>query len=101
MTFAETLAGWPQVERRQKILELLREQRTLKSADLADRFGANQATVRRDLQGLAHEFGVRLIHGDATILTPGGASVLQEVDLATKQVTNLEAKTTSRGRRRP
>jgi DeoR family transcriptional regulator of aga operon len=93
MTFAETLAVWPQVERRQKILELLREQRTLKSADLAGRFGANQATVRRDLQGLAHEFGVRLIHGDATILAPGGASVLQEVDLATKQVTNLEAKT--------
>lgn len=85
--------AWPQVERRQKILELLREQRTLKSADLADRFGVNQATVRRDLQALAEEFGVRLVHGGATILAAGANPVLDEVDLETKQVTNLEAKT--------
>lgn len=93
MMNGEGLTVWPQVERRQKILELLREQRTLKSADLADRFGVNQATVRRDLQALAHEFGVRLVHGGATILAAGTNPVLDEVDLETKQVTNLEAKT--------
>lgn len=93
MTTSEPGAGLPQVERRQKILELLREQRTLRSADLADLFNVNQATVRRDLQALAHEFGVRLVHGGATILAAGPSSVLEEVDLETKQVTNLAAKT--------
>jgi DeoR/GlpR family transcriptional regulator of sugar metabolism len=85
---------WLQVERRLKVLELLREQRTLKSAELADRFGVNIATIRRDFQALAEESGIRLIHGGATMITAGGGSVLDEIDLATKQVTNLEAKRT-------
>jgi DeoR family transcriptional regulator of aga operon len=93
MIVGEAVSAWPQVERRQRILELLREQRTLKSADLIDQFGVTQATVRRDLQALADEFGVRLVHGGATILATPRSSVLAEMDLETKQVTNLGAKT--------
>ena len=93
MMVSETAPAWPQVERRQRILELLREQRTLKSAELVDQFGVTQATVRRDLQALADEFGVRLVHGGATILATRESGVLAEMDLETKQVTNLETKT--------
>jgi DeoR family transcriptional regulator of aga operon len=85
---------WLQVERRLKVLELLREQRTLKSAEMADRFGVNIATIRRDFQALAGEYGVRPIHGGATMITVGGGLVLDEIDLETKQVTNLDAKRT-------
>lgn len=93
MMVSEAVAAWPQVERRQRILELLREQRTLRSSDLVEQFGVTQATVRRDLQALADEYGVRLVHGGATILATPKGHVLAEVDLETKQVTNLAAKT--------
>lgn len=85
-------ALFPQ-DRQQLILELLETQGSLASSDLADSLGVNPATIRRDLRSLAEQGLIDLVHGGAR--RGGGARPLvREVDLLTKQVTNLAAKRT-------
>lgn len=78
-------------DRQQRILELLRTQTSVASSNLADLLGVNQATIRRDLKALADEGYVHLVHGGAR-RADQGAPLVHEVDLATKQVTNVHLK---------
>lgn len=78
-------------QRRQRILELLRSRGIVRSATLAGNLDVDVATVRRDLRALSLDHPIRLVHGGAAF-THHPEAVLHELDLATKQVTNLEAK---------
>ena len=79
------------MDRQQAILEVLQEERSLATADLAVRFAVNQATIRRDLRALARDHALTVVHGGA-VLHPRSGELVKEIDLPTKQVTNLEAK---------
>jgi DeoR family transcriptional regulator, fructose operon transcriptional repressor len=62
--------------RRQRILAALRERGFLSVADLAQRLGVSDMTVRRDLRRLRDLGEVRIVHGGASLLhgtlqTPG------------------------------
>lgn len=85
-------SGLP-VQRRARILDLLRSHGVVRTASLAAALNVDVATVRRDLRALSLDHPIRIVHGGAT-LAHRGPGVLQELDLATKQVTNLAAKRT-------
>lgn len=78
-------------DREHLILRMLDERGSVASSDLASSFGVNQATIRRDLKRLADQGMLSLVHGGAR-RAPGRGPLVHEVDLATKQVTNLDAK---------
>ncbi len=52
-------------ERRQAILRLLQEQGRVMVAELSERFGVSEVTVRSDLQALAHQGKIIRTHGGA------------------------------------
>ncbi len=82
------------VERRQKILELLQTEGVVNGAQLAEIFGVNVATVRRDLRYLADHHGVVVTYGGASLAPESSQPVQGENALIEKEVTNLEAKRT-------
>ncbi|ADR37547.1 DeoR/GlpR family DNA-binding transcription regulator [Oceanithermus profundus] len=59
--------------RRQKLLELLQAEGGLRTAELAQRLGASEATVRRDLAELERQGRLKRVHGGALPLQPGPA----------------------------
>lgn len=80
------------ITRRQKILELLQTEGVVNGAALAERFGVNVATVRRDLKYLAEHHGVRVTYGGASLVSDNAQPVQGEQNLKEKEVTDLEAK---------
>lgn len=54
-------------ERRMRIMELLREQKSVEIAELSELFAVAQETIRRDLKRLEDEGALRRTHGGATI----------------------------------
>ncbi len=56
-------------ERKEKIIALLSENRTMTTKSLAQALFTSEATVRRDLTGLETSGRVRRIHGGAELLT--------------------------------
>lgn len=54
-------------ERRMRIMELLREQKSVEIAELSELFAVAQETIRRDLKRLEEEGVLRRTHGGATI----------------------------------
>jgi DeoR/GlpR family transcriptional regulator of sugar metabolism len=58
-------AGVPARERRRRISGLVSEQGQVSVADLADRFGVTDVSIRRDLMILEDEGAVRRVHGGA------------------------------------
>lgn len=85
-------ALFPQ-DRQRLILEMLDAKGSLASSDIADSLGVNPVTIRRDLRNLADQGLLDLVHGGARrVAYPG--PLIREVDLHTKQVTNLSAKKT-------
>lgn len=56
-----------QIERRKEILNALLAQGTVKVSALAEQYGLNEATIRRDLKFLAQNNGVQLTYGGAYI----------------------------------
>ena len=79
-------------ERRYRILNILEAEGFVKGAELAERFGVNIATIRRDLRALAETHGIDVKYGGASLVRDSAHPVLREPDLEEKQVTNLEAK---------
>lgn len=82
------------VERRQRILELLRSERVVSGSELAALFNVNVATIRRDLRYLAEHHGVQVSYGGASLVDHDAGPVRGEPDLKEKEVTNLDAKRT-------
>jgi DeoR/GlpR family transcriptional regulator of sugar metabolism len=52
-------------ERRRAVLQVIRSETSVQTADLADRFGVSEMTIRRDLDELAEHGLVRRVHGGA------------------------------------
>lgn len=77
-------------DRQQLILGLVDLHGSVSSSELAESMGVNPATIRRDLRQLADKGLVHLVHGGARRAAP--SPLVREVDLMTKQVTNLNAK---------
>jgi DeoR family transcriptional regulator, aga operon transcriptional repressor len=61
----------PATVRRERIVELIEERGFVRVADLRDRFGISEVTLRADLDALAKESRVTRIHGGATATRSG------------------------------
>ncbi len=64
-------------ERRQRILQLLKEQGRVMVADLSKQFGVSEVTVRGDLQALARQGKLTRTHGGAVPVASGMAEELK------------------------
>lgn len=53
------------IERREKILEMLRKSGNVKVSDLVDIFHVDATTIRRDLKALADNEKVKMVYGGA------------------------------------
>ena len=52
-------------QRQQQILDMLRKEFSIRSAELSERFGVSEMTIRRDLEVLVEQGLVERIHGGA------------------------------------
>ena len=70
-------------ERQELILEIMKETRSIRISEIAERFSVSLETARRDLEYLQKKGVLRRVHGGANLVTSHRekASVLQEVDL--------------------
>ena len=59
-------------ERRNQIVELIHQKRTLKNTELMERFGISIETVRRDLEYLEHQGCLQRVYGGAVLKTSLG-----------------------------
>jgi DeoR family fructose operon transcriptional repressor len=76
-------------ERRKRIiLDVLRNQGTVKVVDLTEILSVSDMTVRRDINTLAAEGLLRKVHGGAVVLTP----LREEVTFASRQVEEPDKK---------
>ena len=66
-----TESSLPATVRRERIVELVEERGFVRVADLSDRFGISEVTLRADLDALAKESLVYRIHGGATAARSG------------------------------
>jgi len=57
------------LERKEEILKLLQEKRTVKANELAEKFSVSMETIRRDLSELESMKLIRRIHGGAVLYT--------------------------------
>jgi DeoR/GlpR family transcriptional regulator of sugar metabolism len=64
------------IERHQKLLELLRERRTMQLEPLAEAVGVSVSTVRRDLEALEEQGVVERTHGGAVYRGPQQHSIV-------------------------
>lgn len=79
-------------ERRfETILELLEEYKAVSVAQLCEKTGASEATVRRDLNTLAQQGRLNKVHGGAVVLESGQFEP-EEPDMNTKALLHVEEK---------
>jgi DeoR family transcriptional regulator of aga operon/DeoR family fructose operon transcriptional repressor len=76
-------------ERRQRILQLLKEQGRVMVADLSKQFGVSDVTVRGDLQSLARQGKLIRTHGGAV---PVAAAAVDELKLESRKRQHPEEK---------
>ncbi|WP_044639981.1 DeoR/GlpR family DNA-binding transcription regulator [Risungbinella massiliensis] len=76
-------------ERHRIILELLKQERYLKIAELADRLGVTKMTVRRDLSSLEEEGVLHRVHGGAQRV---GEEEIEELSHQEKLTLHMEEK---------
>ena len=77
-------------ERESVILDELREHGSLRVADLTERFGVTEETVRRDLRKLSDQGKLKRAHGGAVRIEPEEAEL--EVPYNQRRHTNIESK---------
>lgn len=65
-------------ERKQKIMELVREKRIVKVSELSRILSATEATVRRDLEDLQARNQLYRVHGGASAINPTSRMIAQE-----------------------
>jgi DeoR/GlpR family transcriptional regulator of sugar metabolism len=69
-------------ERQQLILETVQEDRQVTVAELSQRFGVSEVTIRRDLGELASQGALRRAHGGAVAALPPEPPVIQRMTQA-------------------
>jgi DeoR family transcriptional regulator, aga operon transcriptional repressor len=77
------------LERRKAIIQMLKTNGFVTGVDLAQEFGVNIATIRRDLKSLAEELDIELCYGGARLIEP---SFVLEQKMDEKMAQNIEAK---------
>lgn len=75
-------------ERRNQIIEMINEKRTLKNSELIERFGISIETVRRDLEYLERQGYLQRVYGGAILKTSFGT----EPEYASRFEENLDKK---------
>lgn len=60
-------------ERRNQIVELINQKRTIKNTELIERFGISIETVRRDLEYLENQGCLQRVYGGAVLKTSLGS----------------------------
>jgi DeoR/GlpR family transcriptional regulator of sugar metabolism len=63
-------------ERRNKILEIIHQEKIIKIKDITSQFNVSIATARRDLDILEEQLYIKRIYGGAALLTPSGTEPL-------------------------
>jgi len=76
------------VERQQRLLEILREQKAAQLETLAESLGVSTSTVRRDLEHLEQQGLIERTHGGAVYRGPQRQSIV----FAERLNTNVEQK---------
>lgn len=76
-------------ERRKNIIETLMKQGFVRASQLAQDYGVNIATIRRDLKSLSEEYKIELCYGGAKLV---GSSFVLEQRMDEKVSQNVEAK---------
>ena len=69
------------IERQEKILEILKERKSCSVVDLAKELMYSEATIRRDLTALSNEMKIRKTFGGAVILEKYSSSIPSEIRL--------------------
>jgi DeoR family fructose operon transcriptional repressor len=67
-------------ERRQRVLELVKDRGFIALADLATTLRASESTVRRDLDLLDQQGAIRRTHGGATVVSTDGLQTLPALE---------------------
>src|SRR5690625_2558902 len=76
-------------DRRERIVQEVRERGTVRVRDLSDKLGVSLMTVRRDIEQLAREGLIERVHGGARVR---GGRVAAEPSPAEKRLRNTTAK---------
>ncbi|MEE1115044.1 MAG: DeoR/GlpR family DNA-binding transcription regulator [Eubacterium sp.] len=79
-------------ERWNKILDLLEEQKTVTVPELTERLDTSEATIRRDLTGLAKRGRLKKVHGGATVIDR--QYIMSDEDTDGRSRINIGEKTT-------
>lgn len=80
------------IERRKEILNLILNKGSVKVANLSERYGVGEATIRRDLKYLAQEYDIELTYGGAFTKKIMTYQSTEEMDIFKKRTHNLEEK---------
>jgi DeoR/GlpR family transcriptional regulator of sugar metabolism len=80
------------VERRKKILNALYGKGSVSVAELSEKYGVRDETIRRDLKALAKNRDIEIVYGGAHVRDTNGLQGVQELALTAKRGENYEAK---------
>lgn len=80
------------IMRKKEILNLIVKLGSVKVTTLAQQYGVNEATIRRDLKYLSENNGIHLAYGGAFIDENKTCYSIAEVNLANKRMQNFEEK---------
>jgi len=80
-------------ERQQGIVELVRQHGSVRVAELVERFGVSDMTIRRDLEALADRKLLVKVHGGATSIEEPGFSAKSMVQQDEKDAIGARAAT--------
>ncbi len=91
MTVAQKKPDIIPAQRRNLILELIRQKRVLSVNDLSEMIGVSLPTIRRDLDWLAKTGAVQRSHGGATLKTTPGTTFEPDYQTASKNAREEKA----------
>ncbi|MFS0723134.1 DeoR/GlpR family DNA-binding transcription regulator [Paenibacillus sp. 1P07SE] len=80
------------LQRKQALITYLADKGAASLKELSDRFGVTEMTIRRDLNGLEHEYPIRRSHGGAVYLDARQEMLQDEPEMETKQAANHQVK---------
>lgn len=80
------------IDRRKEILNIIMSKGSVKVANLSQKYGVGEATIRRDLKYLAEEYGITLSYGGAFRKEKLNYQTTSEMDIYKKRTQNTEEK---------
>ncbi len=80
------------VERRQEIMEMLKQKGSVKVSDLVEQYQVGKETIRRDLKALAKEENVEVVYGGAHLTRMLTGTPIREENIVKKREVNAYQK---------